>query len=296
MNLSPRGIREHLGLNKPIYARTSAYGHFGRAPDADGGFSWEKTDLADQLRGLRLLTGRAPIARRPTRRDPPRRALYGRSRGKTLRAHHARLVAELLPQLEIDRGRARRRRDRCFRSRRARSGWRSASAAASTRSRRRARNPDIGFIGCEPFINGVAKLLAGDRRASGSTTCALRAGDARALIEAAAGGVPVAHVHPLSRSLAEAPPATSAGSISRGDDRANWRASRGPARELRFATDIDDYAGWTLRRFLASPDFAGRARRADDWRMPWAGWAATRYEAKARAAGRPSAYLTFVRR
>jgi S-adenosylmethionine synthetase len=52
MNLSPRGIREHLQLNKPIYARTSAYGHFGRTPDAEGGFSWEKTDMAEQLRGL----------------------------------------------------------------------------------------------------------------------------------------------------------------------------------------------------------------------------------------------------
>ncbi len=50
MNLSPRGIREHLGLNKPIYARTSAYGHFGRAPEKDGGFSWERTDLAPQIR------------------------------------------------------------------------------------------------------------------------------------------------------------------------------------------------------------------------------------------------------
>ncbi|MCR9214940.1 MAG: methionine adenosyltransferase [Proteobacteria bacterium] len=50
MDLSPRGIREHLGLNKPIYARTAAYGHFGPSPDADGGFSWEKTDLADSLR------------------------------------------------------------------------------------------------------------------------------------------------------------------------------------------------------------------------------------------------------
>ncbi len=49
---TPRAIREHLGLNKPIYARTSAYGHFGREPDADGGFSWEKTDLVDQLRAL----------------------------------------------------------------------------------------------------------------------------------------------------------------------------------------------------------------------------------------------------
>lgn len=51
MNLTPRGIREHLQLNKPIYARTSAYGHFGRQPDADGGFSWEKTDLVDALKG-----------------------------------------------------------------------------------------------------------------------------------------------------------------------------------------------------------------------------------------------------
>ncbi len=50
MNLSPRGIREHLGLNKPIYARTAAYGHFGRPPEKDGGFSWERTDLAPQLK------------------------------------------------------------------------------------------------------------------------------------------------------------------------------------------------------------------------------------------------------
>ena len=51
MDLSPRGIRQHLGLNKPIYARTAAYGHFGRAPEADGGFSWERLDLVDDLKG-----------------------------------------------------------------------------------------------------------------------------------------------------------------------------------------------------------------------------------------------------
>lgn len=50
MDLSPRGIREHLELNRPIYARTAAYGHFGREPDADGGFSWEKIDLVDALK------------------------------------------------------------------------------------------------------------------------------------------------------------------------------------------------------------------------------------------------------
>jgi S-adenosylmethionine synthetase len=50
MDLSPRGIREHLSLSRPIYARTAAYGHFGRSPDPDGGFSWERTDLVDGLR------------------------------------------------------------------------------------------------------------------------------------------------------------------------------------------------------------------------------------------------------
>ncbi len=51
INLSPRGIREHLGLNRPIYQRTAAYGHFGRMPDNDGGFSWEKLDLVEQIKG-----------------------------------------------------------------------------------------------------------------------------------------------------------------------------------------------------------------------------------------------------
>ena len=50
MDLTPRGIREHLNLTRPIYARTAAYGHFGRAPEADGGFSWEKTDLVEALK------------------------------------------------------------------------------------------------------------------------------------------------------------------------------------------------------------------------------------------------------
>ena len=50
MDLTPRGIRTHLSLNRPIYARTAAYGHFGRVPDADGGFSWERTDLAEALK------------------------------------------------------------------------------------------------------------------------------------------------------------------------------------------------------------------------------------------------------
>jgi S-adenosylmethionine synthetase len=52
VDLTPRGIRTHLGLNKPIYKRTATYGHFGRTPEADGGFSWEKTDLAEKLKNI----------------------------------------------------------------------------------------------------------------------------------------------------------------------------------------------------------------------------------------------------
>jgi S-adenosylmethionine synthetase len=50
MDLTPRGIRQHLGMNRPIYQRTAAYGHFGREPEIDGGFSWEKIDLVEALK------------------------------------------------------------------------------------------------------------------------------------------------------------------------------------------------------------------------------------------------------
>ena len=68
-----------------------------------------------------------------------------------------------------------------------------------------------------------------------------------------------------------------------------------PGAELRFATDIDDYAGWVLARILRSRHFAWDPRTADDWRLPWAGWPSTRYEAKALREGRRPAYLTFIR-
>jgi tRNA (guanine-N7-)-methyltransferase len=65
--------------------------------------------------------------------------------------------------------------------------------------------------------------------------------------------------------------------------------------ELRFATDIDDKAGWTLARVLRSPHFSWTPLSAADWREPWAGWSSTRYEAKALREGRRPAYFTFVR-
>ena len=68
-----------------------------------------------------------------------------------------------------------------------------------------------------------------------------------------------------------------------------------PGGEFRFATDIDDYAGWMLARVLRSPHFCWNAERPDDWRKPWQDWPGTRYEAKALREGRVPSYLTFVR-
>ena len=87
MNLKPRGIREHLDLNKPIYARTSAYGHFGREPDSEGGFSWEKTDLGGPAQGRGLIDAEQ---RSPAQRGPD---LYGRrKRSASCRARQAGLA------------------------------------------------------------------------------------------------------------------------------------------------------------------------------------------------------------
>jgi tRNA (guanine-N7-)-methyltransferase len=69
-----------------------------------------------------------------------------------------------------------------------------------------------------------------------------------------------------------------------------------PGGEFRFATDIDDYAAWTLVRLLRSPAFNWTAERADDWRKPWPDFAGTRYEAKAQREGRTPCYLTFRRK
>jgi tRNA (guanine-N7-)-methyltransferase len=158
---------------------------------------------------------------------------------------------------------------------------------------RAAENPDVGFVGCEPFVNGVAKLLAGVE-AQGLDNIRVRADDATALIEAAPDAafsrLYLLYPDPWPKRRQQKRRIVSERNI------AAFARVLKPGGELRFATDIDDYAGWTLRRFLSHPAFAWEATTADDWRRPWAGWAPTRYEAKARAAGRPSAYLTFRRR
>jgi tRNA (guanine-N7-)-methyltransferase len=154
-------------------------------------------------------------------------------------------------------------------------------------------NPNVGLIGCEPFINGMAKALVAIE-AHSLANVRLYGGDGADIL----GWLPQASVGRMfllfpdpwpkrrqrkRRFISDASLACSARVLRSGAD-------------LRFATDIDDYAGWTLARVLRSPDFVWRAQQSADWTKPWEGWRETRYEAKAKLAGRSSAYLTFTRR
>jgi tRNA (guanine-N7-)-methyltransferase len=155
------------------------------------------------------------------------------------------------------------------------------------------REIDTGFIGVEPFLNGMAKALAAIS-ATGLDNIRLHFGDAADL-------------------LAWLPPQ----SLTRIDliypdpwrKRRHWKRRfvqkqsladmarvlrRGG--EFRFVTDWPDYAAWTLRHALRSEDLEWTAERADDWRRPWPGFTTTRYEAKAERAGRTPCYLIFRRK
>jgi tRNA (guanine-N7-)-methyltransferase len=154
------------------------------------------------------------------------------------------------------------------------------------------RHPRTGFVGVEPFVNGMAKALAAIE-ARQLANVRLHFDDAVFLLEWLPGGslarVDLIYPDPWpkrrhwkrrfvqDRSVAEIA-----------------RILR-PGGEFRFVTDIPDYAAWTLARLTRSPAFAWSAERADDWRRPWPGFAGTRYEAKAVREGRVPCYLIFRR-
>jgi tRNA (guanine-N7-)-methyltransferase len=220
----------------------------------------------------------------------PARALYGRSRGKGLRAGQKRLLAEALPQFSIALdGMA---EGRAF-GRTPREVWLEIGFGAGEHLIDQAKaNLDIGVVGCEPFLNGLVAALAGLRR-EGLSNVRLRRGDAQEVIEAAPDAffsrVFVLYPDPWPKRRHHKRRLIAQGVID-----ALARVMRQGA-ELRFATDIDDYAGWALARFLDSPHFGWAATQAHDWRQPWPEWRPTRYEVKAHSEGRASVYLTFVR-
>ncbi len=152
--------------------------------------------------------------------------------------------------------------------------------------------PATAVIGCEPFINGMAKALAAiDERGAGNIR--LHHGDATEVLDwlppASIDGAALLYPDPWPKRRHWKRRFISAGMLDR-----LARVLR-PGAEFRVASDIPDYVSWTLMHLRDHPAFAWPAMMADDWRQPYAGWPGTRYEAKALKAGRTPTYLTFVR-
>jgi tRNA (guanine-N7-)-methyltransferase len=216
--------------------------------------------------------------------------VFGRRMGRPLRQKQSSLVGRLLPQLEI-RGDGPIDAAGLFRSAadvRLEIGFGGGEhLAAHARS-----SPSAGFIGCEPFRNGVAKLLE-LIDSENLTNIRLFVGDAGLLIDrlepASLAGVDILYPDPWPKRRQRKRRFISAPILAR-----LARVMREGA-SFRFATDIDDYAGWVLARILRSPFFVWAPNGADAWRQPWPNWPSTRYEAKAIQAGRRPVYLTFVR-
>jgi tRNA (guanine-N7-)-methyltransferase len=214
---------------------------------------------------------------------------FGRRRGKRLRAAQGRLVETLLPRLRIggdaDIGAFRALFPQDLRLEIGFGGGEHLAHEARA-------HPRVGFIGCEPFVNGIAKLLAiidQERLAN------IRISDEDAtkllprLPDAAFGRVSILFPDPWPKRRHRKR------RILSDETLAELARAMPPGAELRFATDIDDYAGWALARVMRSSDFRWTAERAEDWRRPWPDWPGTRYEAKAIREGRLPSYLTFER-
>jgi tRNA (guanine-N7-)-methyltransferase len=223
-----------------------------------------------------------------------RRILYGRRGGHRLRATRQAALDELLPRLALPPFDGAPLELAGLFQRPMRAYWLEVGFGNGEHlADQAARHPDVGCIGCEPFINGVAKALAGVER-HGLGNVRLRTDDARVLVAqtptAALSRIFILYPDPWPKRRHRKRRVISSETV---DELA--RVAR-PGATVRFATDIDDYAGWTLSRFLASPHFRWLAESANNWRQPWDDWTPTRYEAKARAAGRTPVYLTFLRR
>jgi tRNA (guanine-N7-)-methyltransferase len=241
-------------------------------------------------------------SRDPTDRDMPsdegaaahaHGSFFGRRKGHKLRIHQADLIAHLLPQLALDIGSPAPAdlsdlfddRIEGIRLEIGFGGGEHLIAEAQA-------FPDIGFIGCEPYVNGMAKILT-QIESVNVKNIRLYAGDAAELVAWAPrqsmARIDLIHPDPWPkrrhwkrRFVQDATVAAMARIIK-------------PQGEFRFVSDIDDYCAWTLAHLLRSPDFFWLAERAADWHLPWPGYTMTRYGRKAEREGRKAAYLRFRR-
>lgn len=219
------------------------------------------------------------------------RAFFGRRKGHKLRAHQADLIAHLLPRLALDISGPPVTGltdlfDRPLDDIRLEIGFGGGEHLVAEAL----AFPNIGFIGCEPYVNGMAKILA-LIEAANVNNIRLFAGDAAELLAwlpaSSIARIDLIHPDPWPKRRHWKRRFVQDTTIS-----AMARALK-PHREFRFASDIDDYCAWTLWHFARAADFVWTAERASDWRDPWPGYTMTRYGRKAAREGRVAAYLTF---
>ncbi|SFK39853.1 tRNA (guanine(46)-N(7))-methyltransferase TrmB [Methylocapsa palsarum] len=223
---------------------------------------------------------------------PAQRRLYGRRRGKKLRMRGSALIGAHLPGLSLDVSQPILDPASLFAEPYSALWLEIGFGGGEHLAAEAARHCERAYIGCEPFLNGVAKAL-GLIEDMALTNVRLYEGDAGDVIGAlpagSLGGVYLLFPDPWPKRRHRKRRFLSDEALQR-----LARAMR-PGAELRFATDIDDNAGWTLARVLRSGAFAWPAESAADWRSPWPDWKGTRYEAKALAEGRTPAFFTFRR-
>jgi tRNA (guanine-N7-)-methyltransferase len=226
--------------------------------------------------------------------DPQRsRAFFGRRKGHKLRPHQAQLIDALLPALAVDLTQpAPAALAALFpvpvNDVQLEIGF-GGGEALMARAR---QNPDVGFIGVEPFVNGMAKALA-VIESEKLRNIRLHFDDAISLIawlpERSLTRIYLLHPDPWpkrrhwKRRFVQDEMIARLARILRRDG------------EFRFVTDIADYAAWTLQRLIRSRDFEWMAECADDWRRPWPDFTPTRYHAKAAREQRASCFLVFRR-
>jgi tRNA (guanine-N7-)-methyltransferase len=222
------------------------------------------------------------------------RTFFGRRKGHKLRDRQAELLAKLLPRLALDTARpAPADLAELFPVPVSDTQLEIGFGGGENLVAQAAARPAHGFIGVEPFVNGMAKALSAIESA-GLHNIRLHFAEAAGLMHWLPGHslARIELIHPdpwpkrrhwKRRFVQDASIAQFARLVRRGG-------------EVRFVTDVADYAAWTLQRFLRSPDFDWTAQCADDWRKPWPQFNATRYHTKAAQQERAPCFLIFRRR
>lgn len=231
----------------------------------------------------------SPNAGRPG--NEPRGAFYGRRIGKSLRGLQQDALAHLLPRYRLDLAAAAAPAT-LFAEPKERLWLEIGCGCGEHLIDHAGRQPGLGFIGVEPFLNGLARLLV-DLDARSLANVRVFDLDAALLLDqlpaASLEGVDLFYPDPWPKKRHWKR------RFVRPDNLDRLARVVQPGGLFRFASDVPDYVGWTLAQTRAHGAFRWTAERADDWRQPFPQWPGTRYEAKAVSQGRVPTYLTFVR-